>query len=330
MAGLGDALRARVRPRPVVFGVVVALVAAAGVWSALGPREDVNPRGKVVITTGQQRGVYYSWATALARETHAAYPGLEVQILGSSGSPENLHRVSTGVADIGLSTEDVTETSTATATASRPVDRSKLVALARVYDDYVHVVVRDDGPVQSLADLAGRPVATGQPGSGVAVVAGRVLAEARVAVRAQAVGLADGMEMLRTREVDAVFWSGGLPTGAVADLARRVRLRLLPLDSVSAALRERFGVAYRPAQIPAGSYGLTAPVATLASANLLVARPDADPAVVRALLDTLFRRRDAIAAAVPAANALDRRRAISSGSLPLHPAAVAYFRDTKP
>lgn len=328
MAGPRDALRARVRPRPVVFAAVVALVAAAGVWSALGPREDVNPQGKVVITTGQQRGVYYSWATALARETHAAYPGLEVQILGSSGSPENLHRVSTGVADVGLSTEDVTET--ATATASRPVDRSKLVALARVYDDYVHVVVRDDGPVQTLADLAGRPVATGQPGSGVAVVAGRVLAEARVAVRAQAVGLADGMEMLRTREVDAVFWSGGLPTGAVADLARRVRLRLLPLDSVSAALRERFGVAYRPAQIPAGSYGLTAPVATLASANLLVARPDADPAVVRALLDTLFRRRDAIAAAVPAANALDRRRAISSGSLPLHPAAVAYFRDTKP
>ena len=312
------------------LGAVVALVAAGGVWSALGPREDVNPRGRVVITTGQQRGVYYSWATALARETHAAYPGLEVQVLGSSGSPENLHRVTTGVADIGLSTEDVTEDTAAAATASRPVDRSKLVALARVYDDYVHVVVRADGPVHSLADLAGRPVATGQPGSGVAVVAQRVLSEAHVTVKAQAAALNNGMAMLQARQVDAVFWSGGLPTGAVADLARRVRLRLLPLDSVSAALRQRFGVAYRPAQIPAGSYGLTAPVATLASPNLLVARPDADPAVVRALLDTMFRRRDAIAAAVPAANALDRRSAISSGSLPLHPAAVAYYRATKP
>jgi len=322
--------RAWVRPLPVVLGAVVALVAAGGVWSALGPREDVNPRGRIVITTGQQRGVYYSWATALARETHAAYPGLEVQVLGSSGSPENLHRVSTGVADVGLSTEDVTQDPGATATASRPVDRSKLVALARVYDDYVHVVVRADGPIHSLADLAGRPVATGQPGSGVAVVAGRVLAEARVTVESQAVGLDAGMAMLQRRELDAVFWSGGLPTRAVADLARRVRLRLLPLDSVSAALRERFGVAYRPAQIPAGSYGLTAPVATLASPNLLVARPDADPAVVRALLDTMFRRRDAIAAAVPAANALDRRSAISTGSLPLHPAAVAYYRATKP
>jgi TRAP transporter TAXI family solute receptor len=334
MAGLGRVSRAALRTRvprlPLVLGAVVALVAAAGVWSALGPREDVNPQGKVVITAGQQRGVYYSWATALARETHAAYPGLEIQVLGSSGSPENLHRVTMGVADVGLSTEDVTEDTKATETASRPVDRSKLVALAHVYDDYVHVVVRDDGPVGSLADLAGRSVATGQPGSGVAVVAKRVLEEAHVPVRAQAVGLDNGMDMLATREVDAVFWSGGLPTTAVADLARRVRLRLLPLDSVSPALREKYGVAYRPAQIPAGSYGLTAPVATLASPNLLVARSDLDPAAVRALLETMFRRRDAIAAAVPAAAALDRRRAISSGSLPLHTAAAAYFRATKP
>jgi TRAP transporter TAXI family solute receptor len=343
MGRLGAVLRARVRPRAVGLAAVLALVAMAGAWSALRPGENVSPRATIVITTGQQRGVYYSWATALARETHAMYPGLNVTVLGSSGSVDNLERVASGVADFGLTTEDATEDRSATTgfsptplpasgtgATSRPVDRSTLVALARVYDDYVHVVVRADGPVQKLADLAGRPVATGQPRSGVALVASRVLEEARIGVRAQAVDLATAMDMLRTRQVDAVFWSGGLPTGAVTDLARRVRLRLLPLDSVSAQMRARFGVAYRPAQIPAGSYGLTAPVATLASPNLLVARKDADPRVVKALLDTMFRRRDAIAAAVPAANALDRRTAISSGSLPLHPAAAAYYRSTKP
>jgi TRAP transporter TAXI family solute receptor len=339
MRTVAELVRGLARPRTAAVVAVLALVAAAGVWSALGPRENLSLRAKVVITTGQQRGVYYSWATALAREAEAAYPGLEVQVLGSSGSLENLDRVTTGVADIGLTTEDVTEDAvagvrsppTGDAAAQPQVDPSKLVALARVHDDYVHVVVRADGPVEELADLAGRRVATGQERSGVAFVAKRVLEEAGITVRRESVGLTPAMEMLQTRQVDAVFWSGGLPTTAVNDLARSVRLRLLPLpDSVSARMRERYGVAYRPAQIPAGSYGLTAPVSTLASPNLLVARRDTDPEVVNALLDTMFRRRDAITAAVPAANALDRRRAISSGSLPLHPAAAAYFRGSKP
>jgi TRAP transporter TAXI family solute receptor len=336
-------VRGAARPRIAAVATVLSLVAAAGAWAALGPRENLSLRATVVITTGQQRGVYYSWATALAREAEASYPGLEVRVLGSSGSLENLHRVSTGVADLGLTTEDATEDATeeasagavatppATGALAQQANPSRLVALARVYDDYVHVVVRADGPVTSLAGLAGRRVATGQPLSGVSFVAKRVLAEAGITVRPEAVGLTPAMKMLQDREVDAVFWSGGLPTGAVADLARTVPLRLLPLpDTVSAPMREKYGVAYRAAQIPAGSYGLTAPVATLASPNLLVARPDADPAVVNALLDTMFRRRDAIAAAVPAANALDRRTAISSGSLPLHPAAAAYFRGSKP
>ena len=333
------ALRAGPGPRAVVLGVVLTLLSAAAAWAALSPREDDSPQGTVVITTGQQRGVYYSWATTLARETQQAHPRLTVEVLGSSGSLDNIRRVAAGVADLGLTTEDATEDRTpihglsaapgATPTPP-PVDRSALVAVARVYDDYVHVVVRADGPVTSLADLRGRPVAVGQPGSGVAFVATRVLQEARVEVVRHALELSEATQALADRRVDAVFWSGGLPTAAVTDLARRVRLRLLPLDSISEQLRTKYGVAYRPAQIPAGSYGLSAPVATLASPNLLIARRDADPDVVTAVLDTMFRRRDAIAAAVPAANALDRRTAISSGSLPLHPAAVRYFRSTKP
>ena len=339
MVRVRAALRAWPRPRAVVLGVVLTLVAPAVAWAALGPRENDSPRGTVVITTGQQRGVYYSWATTLARETQRAYPGLRVEVLGSSGSLDNIRRVSAGVADVGLTTEDATEDASpaggptaapGAAATPQPVDRGKLVAIARVYDDYVHVVVREDGPVRSLADLQGRPVAVGQPLSGVAFVANRVLKEARIQVVPHSLELADATQALADRRVDAVFWSGGLPTGAVTDLARRVRLRLLPLDTVSERMRAVYGVAYRPAQIPAGSYGLSAPVATLASPNLLIARRDADPAVVTALLDTMFRRRDAIAAAVPAANALDRRTAISSGSLPLHPAAVEYFRTTKP
>jgi TRAP transporter TAXI family solute receptor len=331
-------LTSRPVPRRLLVAAVVALVGAAGFWAAVGPPETGGPRGTVVLTAGLQRGVYYSWATALAVETERAYPGLTVTVVGSSGSLDNIERVAEGVADVGLSTEDVTEDHDAQTglpmspggTTPQPVDRSRLVSLARVYDDYVHVVVRADSTIRTLADLQGRVVATGRPGSGVAVVTQRVLAEAGVRVQMREDDLVGTTQALAERRVDALFWIGGLPTGAVADLARRVEVRMLPLDGISERMRERYGVAYRPAQIPAGSYGLDAPVATIASPNLLVAHRDVDPEIVTALLDTMFRRRDAIAAAVPAANALDRRTAISSGSLPLHPAAAAYYRNSKP
>ena len=64
--------------------------------------------------------------------------------------------------------------------------------------------------------------------------------------------------------------------------------------------------------------------------NLLVARSGADPALVRLVTETLFERRAAIARAVPAAAALDRRAAIETAPVPLHPAALRWFRDTKP
>jgi TRAP transporter TAXI family solute receptor len=338
MERLRSALTSRPVPRRLLVAAVVALVGAAGFWAAVGPPETGGPRGTVVITAGSQRGVYYSWATALAAETERAYPGLTVTVVGSSGSLDNIERVAGGVADVGLSTEDVTEDEDAQtglpmapgSTTPEPVDRTKLVSLARVYDDYVHVVVRADSPIRTLADLQGRVVATGRRGSGVAVVTQRVLAEAGVRARTQEDVLVGTTEALAAGQVDALFWSGGLPTDAITDLARRTELRLLPLDGISERMRERYGVAYRPAQIPAGSYGLDAPVATIASPNLLIAHRDVDPEIVTALLDTMFRRRDAIAAAVPAANALDRRTAISSGSLPLHPAAATYYRTSKP
>jgi TRAP transporter TAXI family solute receptor len=173
-------------------------------------------------------------------------------------------------------------------------------------------------------------VAVGEPGSGVALIAGRLLATAGFTVNERALGVADGMTALERKEVDAVFWSGGIPTPSIATAARRTRLRLLPLGELAGTLRATFGPVYRPATIPPGRYPGNDEVATLASANLLVARADADPAMVTAVLSTIFERRDAIGDAVPAANATDRRTAIWTGRLSLHPAAVDYYRRTKP
>jgi TRAP transporter TAXI family solute receptor len=310
---------------------VIACSATSGAPSA---------SGTLVISTGSPRGVYYAWAQNVATQLRAANPQLAVTVETSSGSVRNLQRLTDGTADLALTTVDATEqraqgkadVGAATVGAADAADAGSvpLRALARIYDDYLHIVVRADSSLRSVKDLAGRPVAVGAPDSGTALVARRILDAAGISVSERDIDVVAGTAALEEGTVDAVFWSGGIPTRAINEAAERIALLLLPLDDLADTLRARYGAAYRPATIPPGRYGSTDAVATLASANLLVARADADPAMVSVVLSTIFRRRDAIAAAVPAANGMDRRTAIWTGGMSLHPAAIEYYRRTKP
>jgi uncharacterized protein len=310
--------------------------------SACSTAADLTPgvpgpaRSSVVITAGNTTGVYYAWSQQLAQQLEITNPGLRVTVNRSDGSVQNLNRLRDGTADLGLTTMDATaprndlSPAAADAEQARAAQSVPLRALGRIYDDYVQIVVRSDSRLRSVTDLEGRRVAVNTPGSGTALIAGRVLKTAGISVIDSDLGVADGMAALEHKKVDAVIWSGGIPTPSIADTASRTKLRLLPLGDLADTLRATYGSVYRPATIPPGRYPGTEEVATLASANLLVARADADPAMVTAVLSTIFDRRDAIGLVVPAANATDRRTAIWTGGLSLHPAAVEYYRRSKP
>jgi TRAP transporter TAXI family solute receptor len=205
-----------------------------------------------------------------------------------------------------------------------------VTALARVYVNYTHIVVPAGGPVRSLGDLAGRPVAAGAAGSGVQVVAGRLLRAAGLigerAVKERPLGLAASVAALREGTVDALIWSGGVPTPALSALARELPLRFLPLEGQVSALRERYGPVYTAVTIPAGAYGLTEPVGTIGVGNYLMARADVPEGAVREVLQVVFDRWQVLLREVTAGARLEPRFAISTGEVPLHPGAVAYYR----
>jgi TRAP transporter TAXI family solute receptor len=319
------------------LALAVSACLGCGAAAEITPGISEPFHGSMVISAGNTTGVYYAWSEQLAKQLKVTNPRLRVTVKPSDGSVENLDRLRSGAADLGLSTVDATEhpvrddLSPAAADAE-DVDATNvpLRALGRIYDDYVQIVVRADSGLRTVADLAGRRVAVNTPGSGTALVAGRVLKAAGISVTESDLGVADGTAALERKQVDAVFWSGGIPTPSIVAAAGRTKLRLLPLGDLAAAMRATYGSVYRPATIPPGRYPGTDEVATLASANVLVARADADPRMVTAVLSTIFGQRDAIGLAVPAANATDRRTAIWTGGLSLHPAAVAYYRRTKP
>jgi len=305
-------------------GVAALAGTLAGALPGCGTEGYRGPSRTVTIAGGQPGGFYLEFAQVLAREINAAEPGLRCTAIDTEGSVSNIELIRAGKADIGVSHTDI---------ALAAIDgRSPFAApvpvrgIGRMYEDYLQLVVRADSPVREVSALAGRTVSVGALGSGTAICAERLFAATRVEVTSRYQPLGDAVDALARKQVDAVLWSGGVPTPALVRLHARSRIRLLPIAQALPVLRERFGNAYQQVSIPAGGYG-QAGTPTIGVANLLVCGrhlpDDVAAAITRVLVDRAVRL---VPPQALGAQFLDRRTLIGLFGVPMHPGAATAYR----
>lgn len=306
-------------PRRAAIGVLgVGLLAACA-----GP----DAGGAVALATGGPQGVYRRLGEALARlwQTDA---GLAARVLGSEGSVDNVGMLVSGQAQVAFCAADVAVDGAVD--GARP--RSPLQALARVHDDAIQVVVPAESPVRRLADLRGRRVSVGARNSGVLVIAPRLLATVGLTAERDLVpsmlGLGDSVAAMERGEIDAFFWSGGVPTAGVEALAVTRPVRLLDLTEEVVGLRVRYPV-YDVTTVPARTYGQADPVTTASVRNVLLVTADMPAARAETLTRVLLEGRETLAQADPAGRAIDPRAAIGTQPVALHPGAAAAYRSLK-
>ncbi|MDO8143601.1 TAXI family TRAP transporter solute-binding subunit [Isoptericola sp. 178] len=308
---------------------VLVLVVLAGCFAT----EDTPGQGRlpdrIIIATGGTTGIYHGYGRALAEVLEDRH-GVETEVLTTGGSVENLELLAAGEAQVAFSAADaVADAVHGTGAFDEPVD---LRALGRVYDDFAHLVVPADSPVRELSDLRGLRVSVGAPRSGTSLIARRVLAAGELpesALRVLELGITESLDALGTGRIDAFFWSGGLRTPGLIELAEETPVRLVPLDGVVDELREQFGQGYRHGTVPEGIYGLDADVETLAVPNVLVVPASLPEEAAYALVATLFAARSELAEQVASAAMLDRTRVIYTEPAALHAGALRYYRDVK-
>ncbi|MFE5334982.1 TAXI family TRAP transporter solute-binding subunit [Isoptericola sp. NPDC056573] len=314
--------------------VVAALVALPVLAGCVGddtagdPWDGQRPDA-LTVATGGSTGIYHAYGTALAQVLEDRYD-VPVAVDESGGSVENLESLDAGTAQVAFSAADAARDAVAGGGEfDEPLD---VRALARVYDDFLHLVVPASSRIRSIDDLRGKDVSLGAPQSGTALIAHRLLAAADVPTEDLTdarLGLDGSIEALRAGEIDAFFWSGGLRTPGLTALADDVPVRLVPLGDLVEEVRSRYGSGYRHGIVPEGMYGSSRVVETLAVPNFLMVRADMPDAEAQTLVSTLFDARAQIAAQVPSAANLDRVRAIFTDPVELHPGALRYYRDTK-
>jgi uncharacterized protein len=284
------------------------------------------PSGKVRIATGSQAAVYYAYGSAIAQLIRDHLPDVQPSVLVTAASAENVNLVLAGSAEVGFTQADI---------AGEGAQRSpgQLVTLARLYDDYVHLVVRQPSDIHSLADLRGRRVSLGAPGSGTGITANRLLSVGPTgladSLQREQLGLDESVTALREGRIDAFFFSGGLPVAAVDTLAKSVAIRLIDLHDYVPLLRRQFGEYYAERVVPSSTYSGVEPTLTIGIPNYLVVNATMPEPMAYALTRLLFEGRDALARAHPAGARLNVRSAISTPPLSLHAGAAHYYRDIK-
>jgi uncharacterized protein len=310
-AGGALARRTLLCAAPLTLGVL-----AAGCGAGTGP--------PVVVAAGEPGGFYVEFAELLVRQLQAG--GVAARVHETGGSVDNVAQVGTGSAALGLVLADIALSARhGDGPFPAPVD---LRALGRVYENYMQFVVRAEDRAVDVADLAGRPVSLGAPGSGAAVFGDRLLDVAGVTAPVTRLPLREAITALETGTTDALLWSGGVPTPALAELAARRPIRLIPLARHLPRLRARHGPVYRPVSVPQGAYGASAGAPTVGVANLLVAPPTLPNGLADAVARTLVRAApDLVPAAALGTQYLDQRSLIGTGEVPLHPGAAAAYRE---
>jgi uncharacterized protein len=326
----------RSRVPAIVFGAIV-LFAIALAASGFDPREFSRKHGgtmRLSIATGNTGGVYYPYGGGLARVISQSVPHVDATAEVTAASVDNLKLIQLGKADIAFVLTDTLDDAIhgRGPFAKMPV---KARTLAVLYPNYTQVGTIEGKGINRLADLRGRVVSTGSPGSGTEVIAFRVLRAAGIDpdsdIHKQSLTVNASVDALKDGKIDAFFWSGGLPTASLLDLASTVgaTAKLIANDEVLPQLQQQYtpGLYFRLV-IPKGTYpGVNYDSGSVGVANALVVKDTMTDELAYELTKVLFDRQPDLAAIHPEAKKLNVATAVAGSPAPFHPGAIRYYQE---
>jgi TRAP transporter TAXI family solute receptor len=307
-----------------ILGAALALTGAA----------QAQEKFSLSIATGGTGGVYYPLGGGMANVLSKYIPGLQATAEVTGGSVDNLKLISSGKPYIGFSMADASQD------AYRGEDKFKgnkvpLRTLMVLYPNRMHVVTIEGTGINTMADLRGKRVSTGSPGSATEVMAFRVIEAAGMDkdkdMKRERLGVAESVSAIKDRKIDAFFWVGGLPTAAVTDLANTpsVKIKMIDHADTVAAMNKKYGQLYIEDVIPKATYrGMDTDNQQATVWNILVSHANLSDQTAYNIVKTLVEKRSELIAVHKEAEnfKLENQKAAAS-PIPFHPGAAKYFAE---
>lgn len=281
----------------------------------------------VAIAAGPQGGEYWRFLTSVTRNLPDSSG---IRVVATEGSVANAFLIESHQARAGVIQSDVAAAAVTGQGAFLEIGPlSHLRAVASLFPEPVHIVVRVAADIANITDLAGRRVAIGSPQSGSRHTALRLLAIAGIdlegLVRVDYSSPEMALAGLAAGELDAVIEVAATPWQQLQAALRTTPLRLVGLTPAQAAKLGRQLPGLFPLSIPARTYaGQDAAVQTVAATALLVAHSEVADATVEAMLELFFATTSDQSGVLAAR--ISKERARNGITIPLHEGARRFFK----
>ncbi|WP_414719157.1 TAXI family TRAP transporter solute-binding subunit [Variovorax sp.] len=307
--------------------MAVALLATAALVGQAGAQQFFR------IGTGGTAGTYYPVGGMIANAV--SQPGkIVVTAQASNGSLANVNAIAGGSLESGFSQADVaTWAYTGTGAFEGKPKVTDLRMIANLYPESIHLVVKKGAGIKSVADLKGKRVALDEPGSGTLINARMVLAAYGVKesdIKPEYIKPNQAGDKLKDGALDAFFFVGGAPAGAIAELASSgAGIELLDISGPQADKLRADSPYFSTDDIPAGTYKDVAAVKTLAVGAQWVTSAKADTETVYQITKALYSdaAQKALAAGHAKGKLITKENAVKGVAIPYHPGAEKFYKE---
>jgi TRAP transporter TAXI family solute receptor len=307
-----------------------ALVLSAAMAASVALAQQLN----IAIATGGTGGVYYPLGGGMANVLSKYVPNVAATARVTGGSVDNLKLIGSQQSEVALVMVDAALDALKGEDKFKghPVDVRTLMVL---YPNRMHVVSIEGKGIEKMADLKGKRISTGSPGSATEVMAFRVIEGAGLDkdkdMKRERLGVAESVNALKDGKIDAFFWVGGLPTAAVTDLGATPGVKIKLIDHTEAvdAMNKKYGNLYTTGVIPAKTYpGQDKDNAITIVQNILVANAKMPDQVAYDIVKTFIEKRDELVAVHGEAKAITLENQVPKNTpIPWHPGAVKYLKE---
>ncbi len=296
---------------------------------AMGLGAPAAAQQQLSIATGGTGGTYYPVGGGLAEIVNNHVEGYSATAEVTGASVENMGLIATGDADLAIALAD-TVAQAYEGTGNFEGQQLDMVrGLASIYANMIHIVALEGSGIASLADLAGKRVSIGAPGSGTEVNAGAILEANGISyddIDEQRLNFNETADALANGDIDAGFWSVGAPTSSILNLATTQDIVIVAMSDAELAAAMEADATFARTTLPGDSYnGVTEDIVTLGIPNVLVVSSEMSDDLAYALTKAMFENIDELRAVHPAAEETSVEFTMEATPIPLHAGALRYY-----
>lgn len=307
-------------------GALSPLALSLALWLA-----GCEPARHLSVVTGPVGGTMYAVSAAWAEIVNQTVPGVQVTNQVAGGSAYTARVLGNGEADFAFSANDATYDAYRGENLFEDNPHPELRAIAALYPESFHAVVRAESGLSRIEDLVGRTTAVGPPGSGTLLNSRKVLEAYGLSmddVGATELGFLESAEYLRDGHCDAAFYMPGIPYPPVVDISVTQEVDVFGLsDEVVERLVDRYPYLVETT-VPPGVYdGVGHPFRTVSVKMLLITTDAMDAETVYLVTRALFEHLDRLKASHASAKEIALEGALEGVPIPLHEGAERYYRE---